>query len=179
MPSWLPQNGCVLQGEQASNLQLEPVTARHSSCVGGSATSQGSGSLGYFGPLCSDGLLWPTPITTPITTPIPTPIPTPITTPITTWTCQDCGRAMTVHLRLQMLECHNFFAVLKMQWSWYVTHVKQHHLDHQYGWNTLWFVITGKKGGLHAVTYFNPVFPRSATRCFKSSRHVTGTHATS
>jgi hypothetical protein len=39
-------------------------------------------------------------------------------------------------------------------------------------------LITGEKGGPRAVTYFNPVFQRGATRGVKTSRHVTGAYAT-
>ncbi len=45
------------------------------------------------------------------------------------WTCRDRERAMAVHLCLQqiMLEGHQFLTLLKMQWSWYVTHFERHH----------------------------------------------------
>jgi hypothetical protein len=38
--------------------------------------------------------------------------------------------------------------------------------------------ITGDKGGLRAVSYYNPAYQRGAARGVKSARHVTGAYAT-
>ena len=45
------------------------------------------------------------------------------------WRCQNRERAVAVHLCLQQImleQGHQFPTLLKMQWNWYVTHLKRH-----------------------------------------------------